>query len=90
MLYTLTFRVFLLAVSTSVSIMVPYALKKFYHLQTCTPGVVDGAPGFSSLLCICALVHSAHVVGYLRDRGAKSAGHEREDSHIVGYRTTCG
>ena len=48
MLYTLTFRVLLLSVSTSARIMAPYAFKKFYDLQTRTPGVVDGASGISS------------------------------------------
>ena len=37
MLYALTFRVFLLSVSTSARIMAPYAFKKFYDLQMCTP-----------------------------------------------------
>ena len=47
---------------------------KIWHLQTCTRGVVDGAPGMSSVLCACARMYVAHVAGYLRDRGAKSAG----------------
>ena len=56
MLYTLTFRVFLLSVSTSARIMAPYAFKKFYDLQTRTPGVVDGASGISSMFSACALM----------------------------------
>ena len=50
MLYTLTFRVFLPSVATTATIMAPYALKKFYALQTCTPGMVDGVSGISSML----------------------------------------
>ena len=51
MLYTLTFRVIFLSVSTSVNIMAPYTFKNFYHRKTCTPGMVDGAPGISSFFC---------------------------------------
>ena len=49
MLNTLTFRVVLLSVATSVTIMAFYAFTKFYAQQTCTRGVVDGASGISIL-----------------------------------------
>ena len=45
MLYTLTFRVFLLSVATSVTMMAFEAFKKIWHSQTCSRGMVDGAPG---------------------------------------------
>ena len=48
MLYALTFRVFLLSVSTSAWIMALEAFKKLWHPQTRTRAVLDGAPGISS------------------------------------------
>lgn len=54
MLYTLTFRVFLLAVSTSVRTMALEALKKYSQRQMCTRGVFDGTAGISSMLSACA------------------------------------
>ena len=45
MLYALTFRVFLLSVSTSARIMAPYAFKKFYDLQMCTEHEGSAAAG---------------------------------------------
>ena len=74
MLYTLTFRVFLLSVATSARIMALYAFKKNWHVYTCTRGVVDGAPGISSLLCASAPMHLPHVSRYLRDAEPKGGG----------------
>ena len=65
MLYTLTFRVFLLSVATSPRIMALEAFKKIQHRQMCTPGVFDCTPGMSSLLCACAPMYLAAVAAYL-------------------------
>ena len=54
MLYTLTFRMFLLSVTTSAWIMAPYAFKKYCQHPACTRCMFDGAPGLSSLLSACA------------------------------------
>ena len=54
MLYTLTFRLFLLAVATSTTITGLEAFKKIYIVQTCTPGPLQPAPGTSSVLCASA------------------------------------
>ena len=50
MLYTLTFRVFLLSVTTSARSCAQYVFKKSCQHQTCTRCMLDGAPGISSML----------------------------------------
>ena len=80
MLYTLTFRVFLLSVATSPRIMALEAFKKIQHRQMCTPGVIDCTPGISSLLCACALTIWAAVARYLRSAERNSAGQHEKDS----------
>ena len=63
MLYTLTFRVFLLAVATSATITALEAFNKFYNEQTSTPGPSQPAPGMFSMLCACARMYVPHVTG---------------------------
>ena len=65
MLYTLTFRVFLLSVTTSARSCAQYVFKKICDLHTCTPGVVDGTPGRTSLICAGAPMLRPLVTGYL-------------------------
>ena len=83
MLYALTFRVFLLAVATTATIMALYAFKKLYALQSCTRAVMDGAPGISGLLCAYAPMLWPVVTGYLRDAERKALAIEREDTHRI-------
>ena len=66
MLYTLTFRVFLLSVTTSASITALEAFKKIYTLQTCTRGVMDGAPGIFGFFSCFASMHLPAVYAYMR------------------------
>ena len=63
MLYTLSFRVFLLAVATSATIQALEAFNKFYHVQTCTRCALQPAPGMPSMLCACARMHVPHITG---------------------------
>ena len=72
MLYTLTFRVFLFSVATRAWIMAPYTFKKIYHVQTCTPSMVDGAPGISSVFSASARMQLLAASGYLRDAERKA------------------
>ena len=81
MLYTLTFRVFLLSVATTATIMAPYAFKKFYALQTCTRGPVPRAPGMSSLFYASRRTQLPAARMIFTERGAESAGHRE-----IGYR----
>ena len=83
MLYTLTSRVFLLSVATSVMIMALEAFKKIWHCQKCSRGMVDGAPGIFSLLSASASMRLPHVSGYLRDAGRKSGGQGEGGSHRI-------
>ena len=80
MLYTLTFRVFLLSVATSAWIMALDVLKKIWHMQTCTPSMADGAFGLSSMLCASAPMVRAHVSRCLRSAERNSAGQHEKDS----------
>ena len=75
MLYTLTFRVFLLAVATSATFTALEAFKKFYTRQTCTRCAFDCTPGSFGLRSASATMLVPHVPGYLRDAGPGSAGH---------------
>ena len=63
MLYTLTFRVFLLAVATSATITALEAFNKFYTRQMCTRCALQPAPGMPSMLCACARMYVSHVTG---------------------------
>ena len=86
MLYTLTFRVFLLSVTTSASTALSRLSRpsrKYCQRQTCTRAVFDGTSGISSLLSACATMLSACCLVIFAERGAKSGGHEREDSHGI-------
>ena len=83
MLYTLTFRVFLLAVATSVTIMAPYAFKKIWKPQTRTRGPVLRAPGMSSLFYASCRTPLPAVHMIFTDRGAKSAGQGEGGSHRI-------
>ena len=83
MLYTLTFRVFLLAVATSATITALEAFNKFYHVQTCTPGPLQPAPGMPSMLCACARMYVSHVTGVVAGRGPESAGHSEGGLHRI-------
>ena len=59
------------------------AFKKFYHLQTCTPSMLDGAPGMSSLLCASASMHLLAVSMIFAGRGAESAGQGEGGLHRI-------
>ena len=83
MLYTLTFRVFLLAVATRATITGLEAFKKIYIVQTCTPGPLQPAPGTSSLLRASAPRLSPRVLRYLWDAERIVLAIVREDS--IGY-----
>ena len=83
MLYALTFRVFLLAVATSVTIMAPYAFKKIWQPQTRTRGPVLRAPGMSSLFydSCCTQMPPAPMI--FAERGPKSAGQGEGGPHRI-------
>ena len=86
MLHTLTFRVFLLSVATSACIMALDAFKKICDLQTCTPAVVDGVSGMTSLFCACARMELPAAARYFRIAEPKSSGQHEKDSHRIHIR----
>ena len=64
--------------------MAPYAFKKFYALQTRTPGVVDGASGLSALLSASGPKLGPHVMQYLWIAERKAVARRgRTTIHIV-------
>ena len=83
MLYALTFRVFLLSVATSATSMALEAFRKIWHLLTRTPGMVDCAPGISSLLYAVCRMQLLIVTMIFGERGPKSAGHREGGLHSI-------
>ena len=83
MLYALTFRVFLLAVATSVTIMAPYAFKKILHPPTRTRGPVLRAPGMSSLFYASRRTQLPPAPMIFAERGPKSAGQGEGGVHRI-------
>jgi len=86
MLHTLTFRVFLLAVTTSVRILALDTFKKIWILQTRTRGAMDRAPGLSSFLCASARMLRSDFVRYLRIAERKAMASMKRRSHRVHFR----